>query len=108
MNNLINIEIAFASTTQQTILPLQVKLGTTILEAINQSGILSLHAEINLDPSAQSFNSVGIFGQLKDLNVRVEQDDRIEIYRQLPQSAMEQRKKKAVKIKKLQMLKDHK
>jgi putative ubiquitin-RnfH superfamily antitoxin RatB of RatAB toxin-antitoxin module len=77
----LTIEVAYAGSnnvTDQLIISLQVKIGTTIRQAIEQSGILQRFAEINLNS-----NQVGIFGQIKSLNSIVADLDRIEIYRHL-------------------------
>ncbi len=87
MKNEIEIEVVFASAQRYQTIPLQVPNGTTIEQAIHASGILTLFPEISL-----SLNRVGIFGKLKLLTEVVEAQDRIEIYRPLPQSAIAARK----------------
>lgn len=106
MNDLMDIEVVFANKTVYELIPLRVPFGTTILQAIQQSGILTRFPEISLFPNPVTpVNEVGIFGQLKDLNTCLQENDRVEIYRPLCQSAMELRKQKAKKIKKLQPMK---
>lgn len=107
MNDLIEIEVVFANKTVYELISLRVPLGTTILQAIQQSGILTRFPEITLLPHPTiPVNLVGVFGQLKDLNTCLQENDRVEIYRPLCQSAMQLRKQKAEKIKKLQPIKD--
>ena len=72
----IPVEVAYAKPEQQVIIPLQVKQGTTLIEAIKLSGILSQFPEIDLDK-----NKVGIFGAIKPLSHKLVDGDRIEIYR---------------------------
>ncbi|MGD9592469.1 MAG: RnfH family protein [Candidatus Berkiella sp.] len=93
---LLNIEVVFATQSQYQIISLQVNEGTTIEQAIVQSGILSLFPEIDLKQ-----NQVGIFNEIKTLDAVVEQGDRVEIYRPLRMSAMAARTVRASKQKKL-------
>jgi putative ubiquitin-RnfH superfamily antitoxin RatB of RatAB toxin-antitoxin module len=77
----LTIEVAYAGSgniADQLIITLQVDMGTTIRQAIEQSGILQQVAEIDLNS-----NKVGIFGQIKSLDSIVADLDRIEIYRNL-------------------------
>ena len=43
------VEVAYASPSKQLIIPIHVKAGTTVKEAIIQSGIQKEYPEINLD-----------------------------------------------------------
>lgn len=74
-----NVEIVYGTYAKQTCLQQAVKAGTTILEAIQQSGILELWPEINL----AALNKVGLFGKLATLDTVINDKDRIEIYRPL-------------------------
>ena len=74
-----NVEIVYGVATKQTRLLQAVTPGTTILAAIQQSGMLQLWPEINLT----TLNKVGIFGKLATLDTVVNDKDRIEIYRPL-------------------------
>jgi len=85
---MLNINIVFATQTAYRICDLQVIEGTTLLQAIQQSGILEAFPDIDL----KSKNRVGIYGKIKDLNDIVEDKDRIEIYRPLYQDPILARK----------------
>ena len=61
---------------KQTIISVNTLDKTTAQDIINQSGILKLYPEINLND-----NKIGVFGELIDLQYQVKPDDRIEIYR---------------------------
>lgn len=86
----INIEVVYASISQQHLLKLMVDPNTTIEEAIHQSGILTLYPEINLTK-----NKVGIFSKQQPLNYILQEGDRIEIYRPLTIDPKEARRAKA-------------
>jgi uncharacterized protein len=58
--------------------PLEVPDGSTVRVAIELSGILKQFPEIDLDRQ-----KVGIFGKLTKLNAPIEEDTRIEIYREI-------------------------
>lgn len=89
---LINIEVAYAKPDNQVILPLQVKSGTTLLEAIEQSGILQQFPEIDL-----SKNKFGIFSKTEKGSTVLRNKDRVEIYRPLIADPKESRRKRADK-----------
>ena len=59
MENKIAIEVVYARVGKQLLLDLEVDEGTTIEQAILQSGIIDQFPEINLDK-----DKVGIFGKL--------------------------------------------
>ena len=90
MSNGIIIEVAYGAIRRQTILLLQVKSGTTVGEAINQSGILKQFPEINL-----GLNKVGIFGKLARTDTVLSNRDRVEIYRALIADPKEARRRRA-------------
>ncbi len=89
-NNLLSIEVAYAKPEEQVILTLQVSTGTTLGEAIRQSGILQRFPEIDLQQQA-----IGVFSQPRKLTDGVEEGDRIEIYRPLLIDPKEARRLKA-------------
>lgn len=68
------VEIAYT----QKLLTIEVLQGTTVLDAIEQSGILKEFKEIDLKQ-----NKVGIFGDFISLSQVLRNKDRIEIYRPL-------------------------
>ncbi len=96
MSNLdkIQVEVCYALPEKQTLLSLEVEPSLTIESIINQSGILELHPEINLEE-----NKVGIFSKLAKLNDTLHDGDRIEIYRPLIADPKEVRKQRAQKNK---------
>ena len=86
----IDIEVCYATRDRQFLIPLAVCSGLTVGQAIRESGILEQCPEIRL-----SENRVGIFGSLAELDQPVSAGDRIEIYRPLPNSPQELRRRRA-------------
>lgn len=74
----VKIEVAHALATAQSLLVLQVAAGTTVRQAIEQSGLLQLYPDIDLTRHA-----VGIFGRICGLEEALQDGDRVEIYRPL-------------------------
>jgi putative ubiquitin-RnfH superfamily antitoxin RatB of RatAB toxin-antitoxin module len=69
----LKIEVAYANNKTALCLSIQVATPCTILQAIEQSGILQLFPEIDLKIT----NKVGIFGKLKSLQDEVAEGDRV-------------------------------
>ena len=88
--NKITVEVAYALPGKQKIISLQVVEGTTIEQAIQQSGILQLFPEINLDKQ-----KVGVFSQIKALDTVLKEGDRVEIYRPLTRDPKDKRRIRA-------------
>ncbi len=93
----IPVEIAYALPDEQVLLALEVAPGTTVGKAIEVSGILEKHPEIEL----MTRNKVGIFGKLTKLDQVLRPKDRIEIYRPLIADPKEVRKRRAAEGKKM-------
>lgn len=96
---MINVEVAYALPDRQRIVELQVPDGTTAREAVQQSGIVRLFPEIDIDSAV-----MGVFGQVlgsKGLPAADEypmkERDRVEIYRPLIADPKEARRKRAEK-----------
>jgi putative ubiquitin-RnfH superfamily antitoxin RatB of RatAB toxin-antitoxin module len=89
-NNLLTIEVAYAAPNKQVILKVEIEQGSTLEDAIQQSGILIEFPEIKL---AQS--TIGVFSKKRQLSDLVQQGDRIEIYRSLTIDPKEARRAKA-------------
>ena len=91
-SNKIQVEVAYAKLDEQVIIPLDVDAGTTLEEAIQQSGILELYPEIDLTK-----NKTGIFGKIAKADTELREKDRVEIYRPLIADPKESRRKRAEK-----------
>ncbi len=74
----LQIEVVFAGNQQQKLIQISVPVNTNISEAIKFSGILLDFPNIDLNK-----NKVGIFGKLRNLDTKLSEGDRIEIYQPL-------------------------
>lgn len=86
-----NVEVAYATPERQLILTVKVAEDCTIEQAIALSGILNYFPEIDLTK-----NKVGIFSQICPLNKFLQENDRVEIYRDLAFNPMEARRNRAL------------
>ena len=84
------MRVVFALPEKQQCICFNVVDGTSVEQAIEQSGIGKQFPEIDLNTMP-----VGIFSKICQLDTRVEQDDRIEIYRPLRQHPMDARRNRA-------------
>ena len=89
----ITIEVAYVSAQKDVFLrQVELPLGATAVQAIEQSGVLDTFPEINL-----SANSIGIFSKKIDLKTVLRPGNRIEIYRPLTIEPMQKRRNRAAK-----------
>jgi uncharacterized protein len=72
------VGIAYASVKRQAWLTVDVPDDATIRDAIERSGVLAQFPEIDLERQ-----KVGVFGKVAALDTRLEEGDRVEIYRPL-------------------------
>jgi uncharacterized protein len=91
-DTLIDVEVAYATPEQQVILTLKVPEGTTAVQAVKASGLLSRFPEIG-----GADIKVGIFGSVCKLDQQLGQADRVEIYRPLIHDPKEARRQRAAK-----------
>ncbi len=92
----IKVEVAYALENNQQILDLMVSQGTTLEQAVEQSGILKMFPEIDL-----KFNKMGVFGKLGKKTAELKAGDRVEIYRPLIADPKEVRRKREADGKKM-------
>ena len=90
MNAEIEVEIVYALPEVQTLMKMKVPVGTTAAQAVEHSGIMEKHPEIDLER-----NKLGIFGRLVKADAALRDMDRVEIYRPLIADPKEIRKKRA-------------
>lgn len=91
--NRLKIEVVYALRDEQVLTALEVEEGVSVREVIERSGILRRYPEIELVPGR-----VGIFGKGVDLDSRLRDGDRVEIYRLLvadPKDARRRRVKRS-------------
>lgn len=93
-SELIKAALVYALPDKQHVLALTVEPGTTALQAAEQSGIVQLFPQLDLQAA-----SIGIFNQLVDAASYVLQDgDRVEIYRPLICDPKASRQARAEKV----------
>jgi uncharacterized protein len=90
--NTLHVQISYAKNDLQVVHELCVPAGTTLLEAIHQSGILRQISDIDL-----TLSRVGIYGKLKSLDTVLREHDRVEIYRPLVADPKDSRRQRAIK-----------
>ena len=89
------MQVCHAASPQRIVtIDVQVAPGTTLYQAIRQSGLLDQVVDLDL---AQC--RVGIWNKLKPLEAVVRDRDRIEIYRPLIADPMDARRRRAAKAK---------
>ncbi len=86
----LHIEVAFAYPQRYFLKKLVIQENTTVEQAIEQSGVLKLYPEIDLQT-----NKIGVFARLVKLTDLLSDGDRIEIYRPLLADPKEIRRKRA-------------
>jgi putative ubiquitin-RnfH superfamily antitoxin RatB of RatAB toxin-antitoxin module len=89
-DQIIAVEVVYAMPEQQKIVELEISEGSSIEQAIIESGLLLEYPEIDLE----NFE-VGIFGKVLNKAQLVKSGDRIEIYRALIQDPKEARRNRA-------------
>ncbi|MCW9014328.1 MAG: RnfH family protein [Gammaproteobacteria bacterium] len=92
----IDVEVAYARADQQVIINVDMPVGATAEQAIQESGILEQFPEIDLDK-----NKLGIFGKLSKKTVELNPGDRVEIYRPLIADPKEVRRKREAEGKRM-------
>lgn len=85
-----DIEVVYARPDAALVRRVSLPPGSTIAQAIEQSGILRECPEVNF-----SVNRVGIFGKRAELTAPVQPGDRVEIYRPLTADPKESRRRRA-------------
>lgn len=71
-----HVSVAYALPEKQIWLELNLPIDATVLDAIEQSKILTLFPEVNLENQ-----KVGIYGKFCKLDTKLKEGDRVEIYR---------------------------
>jgi len=86
------IEVVYALSDQQILTTVELPIGATVLDAVNQSGLIS---QFNLWPACQL--SLGIFGRKVNVDTILHEGDRVEMYRPLQIDPMAKRRIRAKK-----------
>ena len=90
MAEMLRVEVCYALPDKQVLVPLALAEGTTLQRALEASGLLEKHPEIDLRK-----NKFGIFAKLSRLETVLRDRDRVEIYRPLIADPKEVRKQRA-------------
>lgn len=88
----IAVEVVYALPAEQVLVRLQLSPGTTVLQAIEQSGLPSRYPKIREAPLR-----AGVFGKLVALDDGLAGGDRVEIYRPLTVDPKEARRRRVIK-----------
>lgn len=92
MGEKIAVQVCYATPLREYFRDLSVEQGTTIEQAIAQSGVLDDIPGIDL-----AVQPVGVFGKKRPLDTVLRAHDRIEIYRPLVADPKESRRRRAEK-----------
>jgi putative ubiquitin-RnfH superfamily antitoxin RatB of RatAB toxin-antitoxin module len=90
MDDLIRVEVAYGTAERQVLLEVEVPVGTTVLDAIERSGILDQFPDFDIDTAR-----LGIFSESVDPEATLSEHDRVEIYRPLLIDPKEARRRRA-------------
>ena len=87
---MLNIEVCYALPEKQLLINVKLPEGSTLQQALDASGVLVKHPEIDLKK-----NKFGVFAKLSKLDSILRDKDRVEIYRPLIADPKEVRKQRA-------------
>lgn len=88
----ISVEVVYALPERQTLVTLTVRACATVREAVELSGLPVIYPEIDI-----ARNKIGIFGKRVPPDTRLNNGDRVEIYRPLTADPKEVRRRRARK-----------
>ena len=94
MAETIHVEVVYARPERQDVASINVPAGSTAGQAIEASGLLARHPEIDL-----TRNKLGIYARLAKADTALRDRDRVEIYRPLIADPKEVRKHRAAERK---------
>jgi uncharacterized protein len=90
MAEMLNVEVCYALAQRQELVKVKLPEGATLLQALEASGLLEKHPEIDLKK-----NKFGVFAKLSKPDTVLRDRDRVEIYRPLIADPKEVRKQRA-------------
>ena len=88
----LHVEVLFALPERQELVGLEVTAGATVAQAIEQSGMADRFPQHDLTRCA-----VGVWGEVADRARRLQDGDRVEIYRPLQMDPQDARRELAAK-----------
>jgi putative ubiquitin-RnfH superfamily antitoxin RatB of RatAB toxin-antitoxin module len=92
MSAFIRVEVVYALPLAQDCSLVEVEAGATVAQAIERSGVLNRHPELQA-----STLRAGIWGRRAGLGAALSDRDRVEIYRPLRADPMEVRRRRAAR-----------
>lgn len=92
----ISVEVVYALPGEQHIFTVALAAGALVRDAIESSGVLERHAQIDLSKA-----KVGVFGRIVNLDAALRAGDRVEIYRELSADPKVVRRQRVEKKRKL-------
>jgi uncharacterized protein len=84
------VQVCYALPDQSFLQEMRVSVGTTIEQAVRDSGVLQRFPQIDL-----ATQKLGVFGKVRPADTVVRDGDRIEIYRPLQADPKETRRRRA-------------
>jgi uncharacterized protein len=90
MAETLKVEVCYALPDKQVLISVSLPTGATLQQAIEASGLLEKHSEIDIKK-----NKFGIYAKLSKLDTVLRDRDRVEIYRPLIADPKEVRKQRA-------------
>lgn len=90
MAEMLRVEVCYALADKQELVTVTLPEGATLQQALEASGLLAKHPEIDLKK-----NKFGIYAKLSKLDSLLRDRDRVEIYRPLIADPKEVRKQRA-------------
>lgn len=84
------VEVIYSLPEKSEIVPLDLPEGSTVMQALEASGLLVKHPEIDVKK-----NKFGIYAKLAKIDAVLRERDRVEIYRPLIADPKEVRKQRA-------------
>jgi len=86
----ITVQVCHALPDSAFLRTVELPAGATVEQAIRASGLLEVHAQIDL-----AINQVGIYGKKKKLDTVLRAHDRVEVYRPLQADPKDARRRRA-------------
>ncbi|TRZ93664.1 MAG: RnfH family protein [Rhodocyclaceae bacterium] len=90
MGKTLQVEVVYATPDRQEVASVSLPAGSTVAQAIEASGLLGKHPDIDLNR-----NKLGIYAKLANPDTALRDRDRVEIYRPLIADSKEMRKQRA-------------
>ncbi len=87
---MLKVQVCYALPDRAFIADVSLPAGATLRQAVDASGLLQQHPDIDLDQQR-----LGIYGKVKTSDAMLRDGDRVEVYRPLQADPMETRRRRA-------------